>query len=432
MIEHSRSPVVPNLGWRVAFAGTGINLALGVLYTWSVISQFIPKEWGWSETDKSLPYSIALLAFAFATIPAGRMQDKIGPRIVAAIGGVLVGLGMMLSSLTTSPLGYVLGFGILAGAGIGFGYASATPPAVKWFNKHKTGLIAGIVVSGFGLASVYAAPTAQWLGSSFGLQTMMLVFGVAFLIAVFGFAQLLKTPPAGYVPAGDGPSASASGAGVTAPAQREYGPGEMLRTPQFFMLWFMYACGAGAGLMVISKMAKIATDQAGLSLGFVLVAILAIGNGGGRIVAGLVSDRIGRTRTMLLCFTLQAALILLLTQTVKGSLLANAVILSIVAALIGGNYGSNLSVFPAVTKDWFGLRDFGVNYGFVFSSWGVGGLTLSLIAGAAYDATGSFNLAYFTAAGLLIIAGVMTFAVKAPRALAAAELATMVETAPVK
>lgn len=144
-------------GWVVTLSGTGINLALGVLYTWSVFSKAIPESWGWSETGKSLPYSIACLVFAFIMVPAGRMQDTIGPRVTAMIGGLLIGLGMIIASQTTSVLGYVLGFGLLAGAGIGFGYASATPPAVKWFAPAKTGLIAGIVVSGFGLASVYVA-----------------------------------------------------------------------------------------------------------------------------------------------------------------------------------------------------------------------------------------------------------------------------------
>ena len=131
-------------GWRVTFAGMGINLALGILYTWSVISSGIPEAWGWSQADKSLPYSVCCLIFCLMMVPAGRLQDKFGPRVVAAIGGVLVGIGFILASMTTTPLGFVIGFGIIAGAGIGFGYASATPPAVKWFPAAKTGLIAGI------------------------------------------------------------------------------------------------------------------------------------------------------------------------------------------------------------------------------------------------------------------------------------------------
>lgn len=398
-------------GWTVTFAGTGINLALGILYTWSVISKGVPEAWNWSETDKSLPYAIACLVFSLVMVPAGRMQDKIGPRIVATIGGVLVGLGMILASLTTSPMGYILGFGVLAGAGIGFGYASATPPAVKWFPAAKTGMIAGIVVSGFGLASVYAAPLAKWMTGAYGLSTMVMVFGIGFLVVVVGFAQLLTPPPQGYVPAGIKP-ASASGAAVK---KEDFTPGEMLKTWQFYLLWFTYACGAGAGLMIISKLAKIGLDQAGLSLGFILVAVLAIGNGAGRIVAGTLSDKIGRKATLALCFSVQAVSIILLSMTREGSLLANPVVLAILSALIGANYGANLAIFPSITKDYYGLKNFGVNYGLVFTAWGLGGFMLALLAGKVYDQTHAFTFAYYCSAGLLVVAAIVTFLIRPPQ-----------------
>ena len=190
MTKKVDSIVVPerNHGWRVVFAGLGINLALGILYTWSVISGGVPAEWGWTQSDKAWPYAMACLTFCIVMVPAGRMQDKLGPRLVASIGGILVGTGMVLASFFTTPVGYILGFGVLAGAGIGFGYASATPPAVKWFPPAKTGMIAGIVVSGFGLASVYAAPLAKWLTDAYGLPTMMRVLGAAFVVVVVGLA----------------------------------------------------------------------------------------------------------------------------------------------------------------------------------------------------------------------------------------------------
>lgn len=412
MSEGSRDSVQPSMshGWRVTFAGLGINLALGILYTWSVISKGVPGEWDWSQADKSWPYAVACLVFCLVMVPAGQMQDKLGPRLVATIGGILVGLGMIVASFTTTSLGYVLGFGVLAGAGIGFGYASATPPAVKWFPAAKTGMIAGIVVSGFGLASVYAAPLSKWLIGNFGLSTAVMVLGVAFLVVVSGLAQILKPPPAGYVPVGTSPSASHD----DVQQKEEYLPREMLRTWQFYVLWFMYACGAGAGLMIISKLAKIASAQAGLELGFVLVAVLAVGNGAGRIVAGIASDKIGRKATMLICFALQTVLILLLSQTKEGSVLANAAVLAVVSALIGANYGANLSLFPSVTKDYYGLKNFGMNYGLVFTAWGFGGFMLALLAGKVYDETGSFNFAYYCSAALLAVAAVITFIVKAP------------------
>jgi OFA family oxalate/formate antiporter-like MFS transporter len=270
-------------------------------------------------------------------------------------------------------------------------------------------MIIGIVVSGFGLAPVYAAPLTTWLIANFGLPNAVMVLGVAFLLVVAGLAQILQSPAPGYVPPGTPPQPAGS-----APGKKDYAPGQMLRTWQFYVLWFMYACGAGAGLMIISMLAKIASVQAGIELGFVLVAVLAVGNGAGRIATGIASDKIGRKATLLICFVLQTILILLLSQTTEGSLLANAVVLAVVSALIGANYGANLALFPSLTKDYYGLKNFGVNYGLLYTSWGVGGFMLALLAGKVYDATGSFSFAYYCSAALLALAAVATLLLKPP------------------
>jgi OFA family oxalate/formate antiporter-like MFS transporter len=402
---------VKNYGWRVTFAGMGINLALGILYTWSVISKGIPAEWGWTEAQRSMPYMFACLIFALMMVPAGRMQDKIGPRIVATIGGILVGIGFIIASLTTSLWGFIIGFGILAGTGIGFGYASATPPAVKWFAAAKTGMIAGIVVSGFGLASAYASPLTKYLIAHYGLQQSILILGIGFLVIVIVLAQLLRIPPAGYIPAGT----PVSGKTISVSVKENFQPSEMLSTFQFFVIWFIYACGSGAGLMVISKVAKIVQVQAGSEAGYVLVAIMAIGNGGGRILAGMLSDKIGRKNTLLMCQLGQAILLLVLSQVQLGSFLANMTVLSVVFALIGANYGANLCLFPSLTKDLFGLKNFGVNYGLVFTAWGIGGFILPYMAGKIYDLNQSFTIAYYGASGLLVLAAVAVFALKPPQ-----------------
>jgi OFA family oxalate/formate antiporter-like MFS transporter len=399
-----------NYGWQVTLAGLGINLALGILYTWSVISKGVPESWGWSATDLFLPYAVACLVFCLVMVPAGRMQDALGPRLVASIGGVLVGIGMILASFTQSPLGYILGFGVFSGAGFGFGYASATPPAVKWFPPAKTGMIAGIVVSGFGLASVYAAPLSTWLIDVRGLPQAVGILGVAFLVVVVGLAQLLRPPMPGYVPPGAPPKPKDGG-----PIMKEnYLPREMIATWQFYLLWFLYACGAGAGLMIIGALANIAKLQAGLELGFVLVAALAIGNGAGRIIAGMASDKIGRKATLLICFVSQAALIGLISQATSGSPVASVPVLAAVSALIGANYGANLAIFPSITKDYYGLKHFGTNYGLVFTAWGVGGFMLAIATGQIYDRYQSFDFAYYGSIALLIAAAVGTLLIKPP------------------
>jgi OFA family oxalate/formate antiporter-like MFS transporter len=398
-----------NQGWSVVLAGIGINLLLGVLYSWSVVSKKIPADWGWSEADRSMPYSVACLVFSLAMVPAGRMQDRMGPRVIATIGAVLMGAGMIFASFGNTPLFYIIGFGVLVGLGMGFGYSSTTPPAIKWFSAARTGLIAGLVVGGFGLASVYIAPLAESLINSHGVPSTFLCFGIGILVLATAFAQLLKVPPPDYVPAGTTPVTT-----ERALRKVDFTPMEVLATWQFYLLWFMYACGAGAGLMIISKLAKMVDAQAGLQLGFVLVACLAVGNGGGRVLAGVISDKIGRRPTLFGCFVMQAILILLLSQAHAGNVLGSTTVLVVLSTLIGANYGANLSLFPSITKDLYGLKNFGANYGLVFTAWGLGGFMLSMLAGKVYDATKAFTFAYECSAGLLIAAAVVTFLVKPP------------------
>jgi MFS transporter, OFA family, oxalate/formate antiporter len=401
---------VVNYGWRVTMAGLGINLALGVLYSWSIVRGAIGIEWEWSASQLSLPYSLACLVFSLVMVPAGRMQDRLGPRLVATIGGVLVGIGMLLAGVMgNSVVGYVLGFGILAGAGIGFGYASATPPAVKWFPASKTGLIAGLVVSGFGLASVYAAPLATVLINSFGISIAVASLGMGFLVIVCGLAQLLQVPPKGYVPPGTVKPARTAG-----PAKREdYNPSQMLKTWQFYALWFMYACGAGAGLMIISIAQTLGRAEAGV----IAVVALAVGNGAGRVIAGAASDTLGRKATLATFLILQALMIVLLSLSqAPDSVLGGAIAIAVLCALVGMNYGSNLALFPSFTKDYYGLKNFGVNYGLVFTSWGVGGFMLSLAAGQIKDMTGTFTFSYYSAAVLLVLAAIVTCLMRPPHA----------------
>jgi len=404
-----------NRGWIVTFSGTGINLALGVLYSWSVISKSIPKTWGWTEFDKGLPYTVACLVFAFMMVPSGKLQDKFGPRMVASLGGILTGIGMIFASRFESVFMFIVGFGILAGSGIGFGYASATPPAVKWFPSAKTGMIAGIVVSGFGLASVYIAPLATYMIKAFspvpaegaeidlsqGIHTTMLILGIAFLIVVIALSQLLINPPA----------APAAAKGAAAPAKKDYTGSEMMKTSQFYIIWLMYAFNAGAGLMIIGKLAKLVAVQSGSQAGFILVALLAVGNAGGRLLAGTMSDKYGRTK-ILLIFTVFQALLMFITPS-----MSNLYVLVVCAMLIGMNYGSNLALFPSITKDFYGLKNFGINYGLVFTAWGIGS-TMALVAGKIYDKYQKFDYALYLAGVLLIVTVVLSFAVKKPEAAA--------------
>lgn len=416
-----------NRGWRVVLAGTGINLALGVLYAWSIFKGAIttsiakggPGAFNWDHAAVNDPYAVCCLVFAFAMILAGKCQDKIGPARTALIGGLLVGAGFTIISQSTGYAAWVLGFGVLAGAGFGFGYSAATPPALKWFPASKTGLIAGIVVAGFGLAPVYIAPLSSYLLGTVGIGTAMLILAAAFAVVVCSLSFFLANPPAGYVPT-DTPNVTAAAKAAPAKPTVNATAGEMLRSGKFYVLWITYFIGAGAGLMVIGSVAGIAKKSMG-AMAFLAVAIMALGNAGGRVVAGILSDRIGRTATLMIMFVFQACLMFAAIGIV-GAGAPNAVLVVLLATFIGFNYGANLSLFPSFSKDYWGLKNYGLNYGILFTAWGVGGFVMGRASEMLNAQTGSFRASFLLAGAMLIVGAVLTLALRpARKAVPAAE-----------
>jgi MFS transporter, OFA family, oxalate/formate antiporter len=413
----AKEKIIKNRGWQVALAGTGINLALGVLYAWSIfkgaiaesIAQGADGAFSWDPASINDPYAVACLAFAFSMIAAGKCQDKFGPRTTAILGGLLVGSGFIIVSQTTSYWLWIFGFGILAGAGMGFGYSAATPPALKWFPPARTGLIAGVVVSGFGLAPVYIAPLAKFLLGTVGLQTTLLGFGIALTLVVVALGLLVVDPPEGYVT----DPAEAARAAFRGKPRAEVSPCQLFTDSRFYTLWIIYFIGAGAGLMVIGSLAGLAKQSLG-SLAFLAVAIMAIGNASGRLFAGVISDRFGRANTLLVMLVFQAMLMMIAIPVMGGGS-DNAVVLTLLATFIGFNYGTNLSLFPAFAKDFWGLKNFGTNYGILFTAWGVGAFVLVRVAETLKAQSGSFSFSFAVAAILLLVAANLSLALRSQR-----------------
>jgi OFA family oxalate/formate antiporter-like MFS transporter len=398
---------IKNKCWTVVSAGLAINLALGVLYAWSVFKGAIkasiekggPDAFQWDIASINDPYAICCLAFAFSMILAGKCQDKIGPARTALIGGVLVGAGFMLMAFSSTYMSWVLGFGVLAGSGFGFGYSAATPPALKWFSPSKTGLIAGIVVGGFGIAPVYIAPLASYLIGAFGIPKSMMFLGIAFTIVVCGLSFLLENPQQGFVPAepaDPGPLAKLNAAKPVVNATVS----EMLRNYKFYVLWVTFFIGSGAGLMVIGSVAGLAKKSMG-PMAFVAVAIMAVGNAAGRVVAGVLSDKIGRRATLFIMLSLQAVMMFIAMAVINSG---SAVLLVLLASFIGFNYGSNLCLFPSFAKDYWGTKNYGLNYGALFTAWGVGGFVMGKVSEMINAQPGGLGKS-FMLSGLLLAGG---------------------------
>ena len=391
-----------NPGWRVVAAGTGINLALGILYAWSIFKSAIEKDFGWDPARLNDPYAVCCLVFSFVMILGGRCQDRFGPKWTAVLGGVLVAAGLGISSQSSDYLVWVLGFGVLAGIGIGFGYSAATPPALKWFPASMTGKIAGVVVAGFGLAPLYIAPLTDLLLKKGGVGFATLFYSLFFLISVCGLAMLLKNP-----------EEKAVVAGKNSPAlQVSVQPLGLFVRKDFYLLWMIYFIASGAGLMVISSINGMAKKSMG-EMAFLAVVVLALGNASGRVVAGFVSDKIGRKATLLGVTILQAICMLLAVPVTET--LSFPILLVLLATAIGFHYGANLCLFPAFAKDLYGLKNFGVNYGILFTAWGAGGFVLSRLQQMLKASSGNFRSSFFVAAAFLVVGALLTLLLDKPK-----------------
>jgi OFA family oxalate/formate antiporter-like MFS transporter len=414
---------VPARAWVVTFAGTAVNLCLGILYAWSVWkvsltgnaahppgSPMSGLDEGWTYlTDAEATWAYALCGFTFALsmIPGGLLQDRLGPKIGTTVGGLSLAAGCILAGLLKSYLGLILGFGLLGGVGMGLGYAATTPAAVKWFGPHQRGLIVGLVVGGYGGAAIYIAPLARFLIAEHGLSGSFIGLGVLFAVVIVVAGQFLAWPGPGYVP--PAPPARAVGASQPPVLTRfDWSAPAMLRTWQFFALVFLFIGSAQSGLLVIGNATRLLSQTADNVPSWLLAAFGGLVNAVGRVGTGWYSDRIGRANAYLLNGVVSAAC-LLLTPAVVAT--GNPLLLFLVVGVAYWQYGGGLSLLPAYTADFYGPKNLGLNYGLVFIGWGIA-FFVPQLGGYITDATGSLDPTFYLSSCILLTAVVVCIALR--------------------
>ncbi|QIL86987.1 OFA family MFS transporter (plasmid) [Vibrio sp. HDW18] len=401
---------------RILLAGFCINLCLGILYAWSVFNKALVTDFGWSATDASSPYAIATIAFSVCLLVAGILQDRMGPRNILILGTTLTGLGMIASGFASSVLMLNITFGVITGAGIGFGYACLSPSAMKWFHPSKKGMVNGLIAAGFGLAAIYLAPLTSTLITHLGIQTSFMILGAGVLVIAVPLACTINNPPEGYQPVEPKLKAGQQAKVASNPVNLNWKA--MLKTPQFYTLWVMYALAASVGLMIIGNITNIASVQASLPNAVYLASILAIFNSGGRVAAGMLSDKIGGVRTLLLAFLLQGVnMVLFATFDSEFTLIIGTAI-----AAVG--YGTLLAVFPSITAEFYGLKNYGTNYGVLYTSWGIGGAIGAAVVGYSMTHGGGYDVAYIISASMMAVCIVLAFITKPISAAKLAQLQT--------
>ncbi|KJG40577.1 oxalate:formate antiporter [Photobacterium angustum] len=389
---------------QILIAGFCINLCIGILFTWSVFKKALVVDLGWTNSEASLPYTVAITTFSITLLLAGILQDKFGPKRVLIAGTICSGLGLIASGYITNPTQLIFTFGILAGGGIGFGYACLSPAAMKWFHPSKRGLVNGLIAAGFGIAGVYLAPLITSLIGSYGISNSFIILGIALLCIATPLAFTITNPPPHYVPIA---SSKQTDKKVAVP-QKEMCWTAMLKTTQFYSIWVMYLCASSTGLMIIGNITSIASAQAGMTDAAHLVVILALFNTSGRVFAGMLCDKIGGLKTLSLSFMLSIANMMLFPHY------TSHIGLIIGMATAGLCYGTLPAVFPSLIAGFYGLKNYGTNYGVVYTAWGVSGFIGPVIAAVAVDTTGNYNLAYFYSAIIMGIAFMFSMLTKNP------------------
>jgi OFA family oxalate/formate antiporter-like MFS transporter len=395
-----------------------IQLALGAIYAWSVFTPSLVDD-GWSKADTQWVFAIGLASFAVFMVFAGKKLGSWGPQKLSWIGGIILGIGYFLAGIIggTSFWGLLLLIGLVGGAGIGFAYVVPIAVGMRWF-PDKKGMITGLAVAGFGFgALLWVKLAGSWghLIDNLGLSTTFSIYGIAFAVMVIIGGIWMKFPPMGWQPKGfaEGQAVKAE---TTQINDREFTSSEMLTKVQFYLIFLTFVFSAGAGLMSIGLMklypmealqnAGIPEAQASAIAGTAMAVFFSLANGLGRILWGMLSDKLGRKTSIIVMTATQGIIVILFTYMAGSELL-----LYLGATLIGFNFGGNFALFPTITADTFGAKNVGQNYPWVFLAYGVGGIIGPILGGKLGD-LGNFPMA-FTISGIAVLLGtILTIMVK--------------------
>ncbi len=368
--------------WLIVVGTVIAQLGLGTIYAWSMFNQPLVDKFGFQLSQVALTFSVTSLALALSTLAAGRRQDKLGIRRLTTAAGVLLGIGLILTSMDHSLKMLYLTAGVLVGAADGVAYITTLSNCIKWF-PDKKGLISGISVGAYGSGSLIFKYVDGSLINGVGVSSAFLFWGVIAMVLVIAGAQLLKDAP--LVPAQNAVLSDGADCSVK----------EMLQSWKAYALFIVFFTACMSGLYLIGIVKDIGVQLVGMSAAAAAnaVAMVAIFNTAGRLILGALSDRLGRLRVIILTMSVTAVSVLVLSFV---SL--NTALFYLCVCAIAFCFGGNITVFPTIVGDFFGSRNQTKNYGVIYQGFGFGAITASLIS----SLTGSF-MDTFVIVGILCI-----------------------------
>jgi MFS transporter, OFA family, oxalate/formate antiporter len=401
--------------WLIAVAAVIMQVCLGAVYGWSVFVKPIIAVEHWTLTQVSLTFTLAVAMLGVGTVIGGLWMDRSGPRIVAATGGVLYGIGYLIASyaITQHSLAILyLGYGVFSGLGMGMAYITPVATLAKWFPDRR-GLMTGVAVSGYGAGALVMSPIAARLILSKGIPFTFVSLAVVYLVLVVLAAQWYVNPPQGWRPKGWEPNTAVSRAATTS----EFTVGQAMRTWQFWLLWFMLFLNVSAGIMIISQASPMAQQLVGLSAvqAAGIVGVISIFNAVGRVFWAWVSDLIGRATVYFLLFAIQVLVFFTLPSAHSVTFFTTLV------AIVGLCYGGGFGTMPSFTADFFGARYMGGIYGWILLAWGAGAIPSPILIAKVHQSTGGYAPAIRIVAFVMVISLALPLLARKRPVLAGAE-----------
>ena len=393
--------------WGIALAGVVMQVSLGAVYAWSVFRVPLTKQFGWTTSEVTLTFTIAIFALGFASFFGGLWLNRSGPRVVAVTGGLLYGSGVFLASFSDHKLWWLyLTYGVIGGTGLGFGYIVPVSVLVKWF-PDKRGLLTGIAVGGFGAGALVTAPVATRLIQNIGVLRTFAYLGAVYLVVTVAAGWFMQNPPSGWTPAGWTPRA----AQTSQRSVRDYTLSESLGTWQWWALWLLLFLNTSAGISLISQESPMFQE-----LGHVtaiaaagMVGIVSIGNALGRVFWAWASDTVTRRMTFLLMFAIQVLLFWFLPST------HSAALITLLAFLILMCYGGGFGTMPAFAADYFGPRNVGPIYGLMLTAWSFASVFGPILIARIRESAGEYRSGLHLIAGVVAVSIVLPLIVRPPR-----------------
>src|SRR3954463_347762 len=394
--------------WGIAAAAVVMQVCLGAAYGWSVFVSPLAALTGWTLTQISVNFTLAIAFLGVGTIVGGLWQDRVGPRRVATVAGVIYGVSYLLAGYFASAhslAGLYFSYGLLSGIGMGMGYITPVATITKWFPDRR-GLMTGVAVAGYGAGALIMSPFAARSIVARGVPATFEILGAVYLVLVVAAAQFYCNPPAGWRPANWQPTRTVAKAAST----YDFTVQDAMRTPQFWMLWLILFLNVSAGIMIISQASPMAQQLAHMTpvAAAGMVGLISIFNGAGRVFWAWVSDYLGRARVYLLLYVIQAVIFMMLPR------LTNLTLFSAAFAIIGLCYGGGFGTMPSFTADFFGSRFMGGIYGWILLAWGAGAIPSPILIARLRQTTGAYDQAIYAIAGLMLIAIVLPLLVRRP------------------